>query len=82
MLFNITINDLDVGLREKLSKVTDNTNLREAVDSLKDREALQRDLGKLEDWEKKHQPYEVQQGKMLDSASVMGQPWMYVQTGE
>lgn len=53
MLFNITINDLDAGQGEILSKVTDNTNLREAVDSLKDREALQRDLGKLEVWGKK-----------------------------
>ncbi|KAJ7410188.1 rna-directed dna polymerase from mobile element jockey-like [Pitangus sulphuratus] len=44
------MNDLDTGLEETLSKFADNTKVGEAVDSHKAREALQRDLDKLEDW--------------------------------
>ena len=29
-----------------------------------------------------HQPYEVQQEKVMDSAPETGQPWLCVQTGE
>ncbi|KAF4797967.1 hypothetical protein TURU_068545 [Turdus rufiventris] len=50
VLFIIFINYLDTRLEQILSKVTDYTNIRGAVDSLKVREALQRDLSKLDHW--------------------------------
>ncbi|KAJ7415398.1 hypothetical protein WISP_78363 [Willisornis vidua] len=51
LLFNIFINDLDTGLQGILTKLADDKERVEAIDSLKGREALQRDLDKLEDWE-------------------------------
>ncbi|TRZ09452.1 hypothetical protein HGM15179_017654 [Zosterops borbonicus] len=49
VLFNIIINALDTGYKWILSKFTDDTELGESVDSLEGREALQRDIDKLED---------------------------------
>ncbi|KAJ7411485.1 hypothetical protein WISP_102514 [Willisornis vidua] len=49
VVFNIFINDLDIGLEGILSKFADDTELGEAVASLKDREATQNDLDKSED---------------------------------
>ncbi|RMC17991.1 hypothetical protein DUI87_04867 [Hirundo rustica rustica] len=50
VLFNIFINDLDVGLEGILRKFTDYTNVGGAVHSLKHREALQTDLSKSPEW--------------------------------
>lgn len=53
------MNDLDVRLEGVLSKCVDDTKLGRVVESLKGKEALQRDLDQLEGWAI-NQLYEVQ----------------------
>lgn len=50
VLLNVFITDLNAGLKCILSNSIDDTELREAVDSLEDGEALQRDLDRQESW--------------------------------
>ncbi|KAJ7426116.1 hypothetical protein WISP_18846 [Willisornis vidua] len=50
VLFNTFKNDLDTGVEGILRKIADDPKLGRAVDSLKGRETVQRDLDKLEDW--------------------------------
>ncbi|RMC20217.1 hypothetical protein DUI87_01063 [Hirundo rustica rustica] len=50
VFFNIFINDLDTGFKGILSNFANNIKLGGAVDSLEDREALQRDPDKSEGW--------------------------------